>query len=59
MSQTSGYQRIVEMLRMAGTDNRLFPATILYNEGWLLRLVLDWFASNEPSDHILSFLPVP
>jgi hypothetical protein len=39
----SPIERILEMLRLASSDNRKFPATIFYNEGWLLRLVLDWF----------------
>jgi hypothetical protein len=36
------------------------PPTMLYNEGWMLRLVLDWFARQprEPADqHPLAFLP--
>jgi len=32
-----------------------FPPTILYNEGWLLRLVIDWFSTSEVTDHPLSF----
>ena len=32
-----------------------FPRTILYNEGWLLRLVLDWFSTSRIPDHPLSF----
>jgi len=32
-----------------------FPPTILYNEGWLLRLVVDWFTSSGITDHPLSF----
>ena len=32
-----------------------FPPTILYNEGWLLRLVVDWFSTSEIRDHPLSF----
>ena len=32
-----------------------FPPTILYNEGWLLRLILDWFSSSGITDHPLSF----
>lgn len=31
------------------------PATALYNEGWMLRLLLDWFAKNSPPNHPLSF----
>ena len=32
-----------------------FPPTILYNEGWLLRLVVDWFSSSGITDHPLAF----
>jgi hypothetical protein len=32
-----------------------FPPTILYNEGWLLRLVVDWFFKYGVADHPLSF----
>lgn len=32
-----------------------FPPTILYNEGWLLRLVIDWFSESGVADHPLSF----
>ncbi len=32
-----------------------FPPTILYNEGWLLRLVVDWFSKSGVADHPLSF----
>ena len=34
-----------------------FPPTLLFNEGWMLRLVLDWFSCQETSGHILSFEP--
>ena len=32
-----------------------FPPTLLYNEGWLLRLIIDWFSTSGISDHPLSF----
>ena len=32
-----------------------FPPTILYNEGWLLRLVVDWFSKSGFTNHPLSF----
>jgi hypothetical protein len=32
-----------------------FPPTDLYSEGWLLRLVVDWFSSSASSNHPLSF----
>ena len=43
------------MLQSCTTQSPLFPPTILYNEGWLLRLVLDWFSAHRVSDHPLSF----
>ena len=33
------------------------PPTELYNEGWLLRLALDWFSTDGPSDSHFSFSP--
>lgn len=47
--------RIREMLGIAGGSGRVFPATILYNEGWLLRLVLDWFRIHTGDAHLLQF----
>jgi hypothetical protein len=51
------HERISEMLRLASSDTRNFPATIFYNEGWLLRLVLDWFSRNDGDGHSLTFEP--
>jgi hypothetical protein len=48
-------ERISEMLRLANTKDRIFPATIFYNEGWLLRLVLDWFSRQHLDGHLLNF----
>lgn len=48
-------ERITDMLQMCGGDDRLFPATELYREGWLLRIVLDWFSTHGVLDHALSF----
>ena len=31
------------------------PPTILYNEGWLLRVVMHWFFQNQVADHPFSF----
>ena len=31
------------------------PPTELYNEGWLLRLVMKWFYTNKDNSHELSF----
>ncbi len=48
-------ERIHEMLRLADSDDRRFPATIFFNEGWLLRVVLDWFARRTGDGHRLDF----
>lgn len=48
---------IFEMLsRCAGPDT-VMPPTALYNEGWMLRLVLNWFAAHPGLDHPLGFQP--
>lgn len=35
------FDTIVELLKQLDTDQRSMPASALYNEGWMLRLVLD------------------
>ena len=49
------FERIHAMLQSCTTQSPLFPPTVLYNEGWLLRLVLDWFSAHRVSNHPLSF----
>lgn len=51
------FRHIVAMLQAASGEDRRFPPTLLYNEGWLLRLVLDWFATTGTQGHVLSFAP--
>lgn len=34
---------------------RHFPYTTLYNEGWMLRLVVNWFATHSSTGHPLAF----
>jgi hypothetical protein len=48
-------ESVQSMLRSASSDQPLFPPTLLFNEGWLLRLVLNWFARHSVKDHPLSF----
>jgi hypothetical protein len=48
-------ERIKSMLELCSTENTLLPPTTLCNEGWMLRLVLDWFYSHRDRDHYLSF----
>jgi len=48
-------KRIATLLeRCSGPDNN-FPPTDLYNEGWMLRLVLDWLSFNPGIDHDIAF----
>jgi predicted RNase H-like nuclease len=44
---------IIDLIRLSGSDQRVFPATEYFNETWMLRLVLDWFSKNHVSDHPL------
>ena len=37
----------------SGSPN--FPPTLIYNEGWMLRLILDWFSRNTIPNHPLAF----
>lgn len=48
--------RIAELLSKAKSPDRVFPATDLYNEGWMLRLVIDWFSRNPQVDCDIRFL---
>lgn len=51
------FERIVGLLTEAKNPDRHFPATLLYNEGWMLRLVIDWFANQPHHSHPLAFMP--
>jgi hypothetical protein len=46
---------ITEMLRRADGTATSFPPTLLFEEGWMLRLVLQWFAESRNHGHPLSF----
>lgn len=47
-------ERIAEMLAKAADSSRVFPPTDLYNEGWMLRLALDWFSRDSSVQHELT-----
>ena len=49
-------KRIIELLSKAKDSDRVFPATDLYNEGWMLRLILDWFSQNPQVESDIQFL---
>jgi hypothetical protein len=46
--------KIISLLESCSTDQGVFPPTILYNEGWLLRLIMVWFSTHKLKDHSLS-----
>ncbi len=48
-------ERIAEMLASCSSSKPFFPPTDLYNEGWMLRLILDWSArhGDRMADHPL------
>lgn len=48
--------RIQYMLNLCEDENNtIMTPTILYNEGWLLRIILDWFSFQKNIEHILAF----
>ena len=50
------FNRIAQMFRNCDTENSVLPPTELYNEGWMLRVTLNWF-SKKPRKHFpLSFI---
>ena len=42
------------MIWRCGEEGSVMPPTELYNEGWLLRLLLDWFSRHPNTEHTLS-----
>jgi hypothetical protein len=50
--------RIRLMLDACSTDDAHFPPTDLYNEGWMLRLVLDWMHQHR-HQNVRSTIPFP
>ena len=48
-------KRVAKLLNRCGDRASVMPPTELYNEGWLLRIALDWFGTDGPSDSQFSF----
>lgn len=46
---------ISRLLKLCDSENTVMPPTIIYNEGWMLRLILDWFSQQGSENHPLSF----
>jgi hypothetical protein len=47
-------ERIKAMLEACETGRPVFPPSTLFNEGWLLRLILDWFTRHGGDRYPLS-----
>ncbi len=43
------------MLQACGTSDRVLAPTALFNEGWMLRSILDWFSRQPEASHPLGF----
>jgi len=50
-------ETITGILNRCGLPDSVIPPTELYNEGWMLRLVLDWFDRNREINSPLAFAP--
>jgi hypothetical protein len=50
-------ERVASLLKNCGTELGILPPTALFNEGWMLRLVLDWAASHPDAIESLPFMP--
>lgn len=50
-------ERVAKLLDRCGGRTSVMPPTELYNEGWLLRIALDWFSTDGPSDSQFSLSP--
>jgi len=48
-------ERIKTIYQTCDSDDPVVPPTMLFNEGWLLRLILDWFSNNRIQGHQLDF----
>ena len=54
-NQPSCLNVVSDLLKRCDTKYNVCPPTDLYNEGWLLRIILDWFSKQDPTEHELSF----
>ncbi|WP_406694522.1 hypothetical protein V5E97_25960 [Singulisphaera sp. Ch08] len=50
-------ERIKAMLEACETGQPVFPPSVLFSEGWLLRIILDWFAHHGGDRYPLSPRP--
>lgn len=48
-------ERVAQLLMRCGHGDSVRPQTALFNEGWMLRLVLDWAAHHPSAVRELTF----
>src|SRR6266496_1659029 len=48
---------ITRILSESGSSRAVLPPTVLFNEAWMLRLVLDWCSKHPEAITALRFLP--
>jgi hypothetical protein len=51
------FPRINSLIESAASDTPSFPRTDIFNETWLVRLIVDWFANNNATNFPLTFAP--
>ena len=51
------HEGIHKLIRASDSGSPNFPPTLVYNEGWMLRLILDWFSRAGTVEHPLAFQP--
>ncbi len=47
--------RVYSLLQSLATEHPILPPTVLYSEGWLLRIILDWYATHAATGDPLAF----
>ena len=55
MADRTWQERLGQIQELADKPESPIRPTEVFNEGWMLRLTLDWIAAEAPSDHPLSF----
>jgi len=53
--ETLPLEGIQALIDGADSDPHRFPPTLIYSEGWMLRLVLRWFEAHKAPTHYLGF----
>lgn len=49
------HKDLIDIISRVDKVHSNIPPTLVYNEAWMLRLVLEWFATHPNVEHLLSF----